>query len=311
MPAEAGGAGDAGPRGLASAPVADVVALVGQAWDAACTLAAGLDLDRPSRRPGRSVRDVLVPLGSWPEHERFSALLDGGPADGAGQDGTAGDGPLDDDTLAAVHAGAGTAAVTAALRRARDGALALLSGPDGGQGGRRPVASPVGPLPLTCAIAASCYDLAVHALDVADADDVPGPLLTAGIAALVDVTGALAARSGTAARFAVRTPQGGWACVTRGPGAWTTSPLDGGPADLPLLEGAAADVLDASAGRRSPVPLLAARRLRLHDAPGLMALLPVLEAVPGLPGGAALRTTARVLGGTGRLVGRLGPALRR
>jgi len=304
MPAEAG------PRGLASAPAADVVALVGQAWDAACTLVAGLDLDRPSRRPGRTVRDVLVPLGSWPEHERFAALLDDGALDGRAA-GTAKDGELDDDALVAVHAGAATAAVVAALRRARDGALALLDDPDGGHRGLAPVPSPVGPLPLTCAVVASCYELAVHALDVAGADDVPEPLLAAGIAALVDTTGALAARSGVAARFAVRTPRGGWACITRGPRAWTTSPLHGGRAGLPLLEGAAADVLDASAGRRSPVPLLAARRLRLHDVPGLMALLPVLEGVPDLPGGAALRATARVIGGTGRLVGRLGPAVRR
>jgi hypothetical protein len=47
------------------------------------------------------------------------------------------------------------------------------------------------------------------------------------------------------------------------------------------------------------------RELRAHGAGGLLALAPIVEAVPGIPGGAALKTAARYVGGIGRLVQRL------
>ena len=52
-------------------------------------------------------------------------------------------------------------------------------------------------------------------------------------------------------------------------------------------------LLDASAGRRAVPALLARRELRLHHVTGLLALAPIVEAVPGLPGGAALRSAVR------------------
>jgi hypothetical protein len=73
----------------------------------------------------------------------------------------------------------------------------------------------------------------------------------------------------------------------------------------PTVEWEAADVLDATAGRRPALAMVVSRRLRLHDVPGLMTLLPALDAVPGLPGGLALRTAAQALGRTGRIIGRL------
>jgi uncharacterized protein (TIGR03083 family) len=297
-------------RGLASIDPAELAELVGAAWGGMIELTVRLDLDRPSRLPDWTVRDVLVHLGSWPEHTRFERLV---------EDVRLGRTPDREDVdarnakVVAAHRDADAAQIAAALAAARDRALDFLAGPDADTLGRLEADSPIGPLPLSGVIAAGCYELAVHALDVAEPGQVPAGLLDAGIAALVDTTGGLAARSGVRTTFAVLTPAFGWACGSS-PGSWTTLRLDPGvPArelGWPTLQGEPADVLDASAGRRQAVALLLTRRLRLTDLPGLMTLLPALESVPGLPGGAALRAAARALGQTGRLVGRLGAAVR-
>ena len=61
-----------------------------------------------------------------------------------------------------------------------------------------PTPGPVGVLPLLTTILAEAYELAVHALDLRDAGaaDPPPALLDAGLAALAEVTGALAAAHG-------------------------------------------------------------------------------------------------------------------
>jgi uncharacterized protein (TIGR03083 family) len=300
---------EAASRGLASADPDDVAALVTAAWDGVAALAGRLDLDRPSRLPGWTVRDVLVHLGSWPEHTRFDGLVEDVRHGRVSE-------PDDVDArnalVVAAHRDADAAEVAGALHRARDRAVGFLTGPDVESLGRREADSPIGPMPLTCVVAAAAYELAVHALDVAPPADVPAGVLDAGIGALVDTTGALACRSEVRATFALLTPQGGWAGAAAD-GGWTTMRLEEGTpvADVgwPALHGEAADVLDASAGRRPVVQLLLGRRLRLHDVPGLMALLPALESVPGLPGGAALRAAARMLGRTGQVMGRLGAVL--
>jgi uncharacterized protein (TIGR03083 family) len=298
-------------RGLASVDPSDVAELVAGAWDGVADLARRLDLDRPSRLPRWRVRDVLVHLGSWPEHTRFDRLVDDVRLGRAAE-------PEDVDArnalLVAAHRDAGADEIAAALEQARDRALAYLNGPDAERLGREPAESPVGLIPLTCVVAASAYELAVHALDVTAPDDVPRAVLEAGVGALVDTTGALCARSGVNGRFAVVTPGCGWACGADD-GSWTTMRLEGGLSvaqlSWPTLRGEAADVIDGSAGRRPVLQLLLTRRLRLHDVAGLMTLLPALDGVPGLPGGAALRAAAQALGQTGRLVGRIGSVLRR
>jgi uncharacterized protein (TIGR03083 family) len=297
-------------RGLASVELEDVAELVRTAWEGLIGLCTALDLEGPSRLPGWTVRDVLVHLGSWPEHTRFERLV---------EDVRQGRVSAQDDVdarnalVVAAHRDADAAEIAAALERARDRALAFLAGPDAERLGREPADSPIGPLPLTCVVAASAYELAIHALDVAPPEDVASGLLDAGVGALVDTTGALAARAGVRTAFVVLTPLGGWACEAAD-GGWSTMRLEPGTPvsglGRPALLGEAADVIDASAGRRPALQLLLTRRLRMHDVAGLLTLLPALEAVPGLPGGVALRTAARALGQTGRLVGHLGSALR-
>lgn len=297
------------PCGLASVHPADVAEIVTSAWDGVAELARRADLDAPSRLARWTVRDVLVHLGSWPEHSRFDRLID---------DVRSGRMPDRDDVdarnalVVAAHSDADPDDIVAALAKARDRALAFLNSAEAEHLGREPAESPVGPIPLTCVIAASAYELAVHALDVAGADDIPAGVLLAGIGALVDTTGALAARAGLDTRFAVVTPGGGWAARSQHEG-WTTIRLDRGPVGelgWPSLQGEAADILDASAGRRPALQLVVTRRLRLTDVPGMLTLLPALETVPGLPGGTALRAAARTLARAGWLVGRVEATLR-
>jgi hypothetical protein len=205
-----------------------------------------------------------------------------------------------------ARAGAPRAEVMAALAGARDAVAAYLGSAEPAELGHRLVRSVLGPLPLSTLVGATAYELAVHALDLAPAGArEPSPGLTsAGLASLVDTTGALAARCELTATAACIAPEGGWA-FSAAPGSWTTLELPAVPAGWPAVLGEAADLLDASAGRRAVAPLLARREMRLHHVGGLLSLTPIVEAVPGLPGGAALKMAVRNVRAVSRLVRRL------
>lgn len=337
---------DPGERGLSSADLSAVAGSLLAAWDGFLVVAQHLadagGLDRPSRLPGWSARDVCVHLGSWPDAPVLERLLadarasvgSTGSADGPdGTDGTDGAdgpdgsvgaaGPLDgaelgapldvdgaNEAVLAAHRHASDEEVMAALRAARERTVDFLDSPEARELALAPTRTLLGPLPMLGHVDAAAYELAVHALDLGPAA-APAPsdeLLLAGLGALADVTGALCARSGVTATVAILTPLGGWAFGSRGPD-WTTVQLgpDVAASTLgwPSLEGAAPVVLDASAGRTAVPPLLLRRELRVHDVPGLLSLVPVLDAVPGLPGGAALAAGARYLSGLTRFVRRL------
>lgn len=317
---------DPGERGLSSADLSAVAGPLLAAWDGFLVVAQHLadagGLGRPSRLPGWSARDVCVHLGSWPDAPVLERLLgdaraattrraDGGVG---GMDAAELGAPLDVDganeAVLAAHGDASDDEVMAALRAARERTVDFLDSPEARDLALAPTRTLLGPLPLLGHVEAAAYELAVHALDLAPAA-APAPsdeLLLAGLGALADVTGALCARSGVTATVAILTPLGGWAFGSRGPD-WTTVQLgpDAAASTLgwPSLEGAAPVVLDASAGRAVVPPLLLRRELRVHDVPGLLGLVPVLDAVPGLPGGAALAAGARYLSGLTRFVRRL------
>ncbi|MGN6330920.1 MAG: maleylpyruvate isomerase N-terminal domain-containing protein [Motilibacteraceae bacterium] len=310
---------DAGERGLSSADLAAVAGSLLAAWDGFLVVAQHLadagGLGRPSRLPGWSARDVCVHLGSWPDAPVLDRLLaDGRTSADGGLDVAELGAPLDVDganeAVLAAHRDASDDEVMAALRAARERTVDFLDSPEARELALAPTRTLLGPLPLLGHVGAAAYELAVHALDLGPAA-APAPsdeLLLAGLGALADVTGALCARSGVSATVAILTPLGGWAFGSRGPD-WTTVQLgpDAAASTLgwPSLEGAAPVVLDASAGRAAVPPLLLRRELRVHDVPGLLALVPVLDGVPGLPGGAALAAGARYLSGLTRFVRRL------
>jgi uncharacterized protein (TIGR03083 family) len=289
-------------RGLVSAGRDIVGALVLSSWDAFLTVARSADLDRPSRLPGWRAQEICVHLGVWDDYDALDGLLASARAGGGGIP----DVDAANARVTGAHRNAPPADVLAALRRHRDGIENYLrSAPTDLD--LAPTAAPVGVLPFLTTIAAECYELAVHALDLADAGAAQPPesLLDAGLAALADVTGALAAAHDVPGGAALLTPTGGWRFEAGG-GAWLVEQLPGrARVEGPAVTGEAATLLEASAGRTNPVALLARRKLGLRDPAGLLALAPLVEVAPNLPGGPILRLAARSLSGAAGLLTRL------
>jgi len=277
------------------------------AWEDFLALAGQVDGAAASRLPGWRAHDVLTHLGTWDDGGPLERILASARVGAAGR-------PADPDrenaAVVAAHRDASPTEVLAALVRARDDVAAFFDSPDPVALGLSPTLSILGPLPVLCVVHAVCYELAVHAGDLrpAGAAEPPPRLLSAGLAALVDVTGALAARQGIPVTVMAAAPEGAWR-FTSDSGGWTTAPGEGALAG-PAILGSAADILDVSAGRAAAPALLLSRRLRVHDLPGFLVLAPLVEVVPGLPGGGPLRAAARTLGTAAGLLGRL-PGLRR
>jgi Mycothiol maleylpyruvate isomerase N-terminal domain len=293
---------ETGSVGLAALPYAEQRDRVLTAWDDFVDLAEATDLTRPSRLPGWTGHDVCVHVGDWPGVVTLDRLI-------AQATGRAAPRPATDAANAQVvaeHRDASRADVLAALVRSRDKLDAWFDDPAAPEGpdavGRTVTDSAVGPLPLLTVVAASAYELAVHALDLGPCG-APAPgqgLLEGGLAALVDVTGVFAARRGIDTALTAWTGEYGWQVTVTGSG-WTTRRVTTRP-DGAAVEAEPAVLLDASAGRRAVPPLLAARAMRVHGVPELLKLAPIVEEVPGLPGGPALAVAGRWVGGAGRLL---------
>lgn len=289
----------ASPQGVIDLPGHDLAAAVLDSWDAFLDLVGRVDLSTPTRLPGWTVRELALHLGTWDGRSALNQVLLTLGSDAALQ-------PLDADgfnaDLVASHAAATDDDVRAALRQSRDDVAALLASDLARDRGRDPVASVTGPLPLLTVVHAECYELAIHALDIAAAadQDCPPVLLRHGIAALTDSTGALAARAGADATIGIIADEAAWSFTAYEDGSWTTAPVEGEPHG-PRVTGRAKDLLEAAAGRAEPVRLLATRRLKISHPAGLTALAPILDEVPGLPGGKGLALAAKGLGGIGSL----------
>lgn len=293
--------------GVASSHPSDIGQAVLDSWDLFYEVAAAADLDRPSRLPGWSGKDVCIHLGSWPDHRVVDALTESArAAAGAGTAGTAAhDADASNARLVAAHRAAPRAEVLDALSAARQDVAEFFGSPTAAELGAAHANSALGPLPVATLLHAVCYELAVHALDLLPfAPIAPEPLLARGLAALMDVTGALASRSGVSLTLTAQTPTGGWRFVSDSTG-WTTGPVPAGRYVGTGVRGATADLLDTSAGRANLGQLLLTRRLQVQQLSSFMALAPLLQEVPGLPGGAALRTAVAGLGGVTKVLRRL------
>src|SRR5918911_2527282 len=251
-------------RGLADAGRDAVGRRVLGAWDAFLAAAQAADLDHPTRLPGWRGQEVCVHLGVWDDYNALEGLL---ASARSGDGGQAPDVDAANDRVTRAHRSAPRAEVLHALRRHRDAVQTYLETAPL-QLDAAPTAGPVGVLPLLSIMLGECYELAVHALDLRDcgAGDPPDSLLDAGLAALADVTGALAAAHAVPGSATLLAPSGGWRFEARG-GGWRVERV---PARTPTVQGPAvtgeaAVILDASAGRANPVALLARRRLTLND----------------------------------------------
>jgi uncharacterized protein (TIGR03083 family) len=285
----------AGLCGLAGDPLSVQRDRVLAAWSGFLAAVSAADLAGPSRLPGWTGHDVAVHIADWDSSTTLDRLVAQARSGSLAA-------PVDVDSanaaVVAAHRTASRASVLAALERSRRGVASWFATDGPALLGRVPVMSVVGPLPLLTVVNAGAYELAVHALDLGG---VPDPsLLEAGLAALVDVTGVFAHRRGLDTSLTAWTGAGGWQVRTSSAG-WTTAPVTARPPGA-VVEGSAAVLLDASAGRRAVPPLLASRALRIHGLADILRLAPIVDEVPGLPGGAALRAAGRWAGTTGRLL---------
>jgi len=301
----------AGRCGLADTPPDVLGQSILRAWDAFLDLVAVTDLARPSRLPGMTGRDVLVHLGSWPDNRVVDSLLANARAGAAGTSTS-----LDETNvqLLAAHRDATTEQVVAALHDGRAALAAFFGSSEAVALGRALARSTAGPLPVLTLLNAGTFELAVHALDLAPCGAPPPSLhlLDSGLSALVDITGGLASRAGVHLVLGAQTRDGGWA-FDSGEHGWTTAPLPAGTLRGVGVSGTAADMLEGASGRVALPQLLVTRRLVVHSLAQWMRLAPLLDDVPGLPGGAALRGAVGSVGGLvggvasglGRVLGRL------
>jgi uncharacterized protein (TIGR03083 family) len=287
---------------MADAGRDEVGRLVLGAWDAFLDQAAAVDLQRDTRLPGWRAQEVCVHLGVWPDHAALAGLAADARSGGTGE---APDPDLVNARVTAAHRDATRDEVLAALRAARAATEHYLA-EEPAWLDTAPTVSTVGRLPMLSVVLGQAYELAVHGLDLvsAGAPAPPGQVLQSGIAALADVTGALAASSGITAGAALVTPEGGWAFAADDEG-WTVRRLAAGEVPGTAVEAPSDVLLDAASGRVNPVVALARRRLKVHQLAGLLQLAPIVQSAPGIPGGPLLQLAARTLGTTGGLLGRL------
>lgn len=303
-----------GRSGLADTPPEELGRSVLAAWDAFLDVVQhpATDLRRPSRLRGLSGRDVLVHLGTWPDARILDSLL---ASAGEGGTGTASSLDETNEALLAAHADASQEEVVQALHEARAVLAEFFASAQARELGRAHARSTAGPLPVLTLLNAGTFELAVHALDLGPCGAPPPPpvLLDSGLSALVDITGALASRADVDLVLGAQTTEaGGWQ-FSSGPHGWDTSRLPPGRLEGTGVHGSAADLLEAASGRASLPTLLLTRRMVVHQLPQWMRLAPLLDDVPGLPGGAALRgavgsvsgLAGGVAGGVGKVLGRL------
>jgi uncharacterized protein (TIGR03083 family) len=287
---------------MADAGRDEVARRVLPAWDAFLAQVEDVDLDRRTRLPGWRVHEIAVHLGCWPDH---TALADLEAAARSGATGRPPDVDAVNARVTAAHRDAPRDEVLAALRANRRATADYLAAAPAELDHALTV-STVGRLPMLSVVLGQCYELAVHGLDLADAGAPPVPVevLLSGLAALADVTGALAARCGITGGAALATPDGGWRFAADGSG-WTVRPVPPGDASGTAVEAPVDLLLEAASGRVNPVTAVARRRLTVHRLGGLLRLAPIVQAAPGIPGGPILQLAARTLGGAGGLLGRL------
>ncbi|GAA0231582.1 hypothetical protein [Cryptosporangium japonicum] len=256
-----------GTHGLADAGRTEVAPRVLAAWDAFLVSAESADLDRACVAAGSTGADVCTRLGLWTEYAALHDLVSSARSGGVGP-------PPDLDAVVETHRHAGRDEILTALRRHRD-AVAIYFNSFDEWLDLDPTVSPFGRLPLLTTLLGQVYPLAVHALDLVDcgAPTPPDALLDSGLAAWIDLLGGSACEDGITGGAAVFTPpSGGWAFAC-GEDGWTVTRLDRRRPGGTVLEGSAAEILAATAGRSE------LRTLRVHQQAGFLRLTDVVERI--------------------------------
>jgi len=260
-------------------------------------VAKAVDLDGHSRNRKVSPRRILTIVGDWPESRQLPQFL---VAAQAGDTGTI-DQDAIDDRVAAHHRDATKSDIIEAIERARDSVANWVSGsnealPAFDEFALTEVASPLGPLPVITYAHAAAFQLAISARDLRPAGAVvPASLQVAGLQALLDTTGALAARLGVTGTLAAVTPTTA-VSISTVPRAWRTFILDPDSArEEPGIEGGVGTLLDMASGRKNPIGVLRRRKVKIRRLPEVMRYASIAQEVPGLPGGPVLSKAAGLL----------------
>lgn len=288
-------------HGLASGDLEELAASIDRAWAIFEGLADDADLDAPARKHGWLGRGIVARVGEWPFGRRLQDMLseahdgdadfyDSDVLDELVRDRTA-DLP-DEDILAAVSAARRTTSEWLASDGPATWALVHTS-------------SPLGPLPVLTVMSAVTYQLAVSALDLEPCGvRAPDALMHIGLTALVDATGALAARKHVTGSFTAVTPELIVGVGARG-GHWRTVRLDEDPQAGPGVVAPARVIVDATSGRVNVAHLYRTGALHVRDLGGMVRLAPVLEGVPGLPPLGAVGRALHMVEAVGGFLGRL------
>ena len=273
-----------GERGRVTDDLPGMLAATVAAWDDFLAALSSVDMSAPSRKEGRTAARTLVVLGSWPEGRPLANLRRDALA------GTTIAEHLDsiEERVITAHVDDPRAELMASLRRARDDIAQWASSPDVARESLLPVAGPLGIVPLGTLVAATAYQCAVAARDLAPAGVTTGPdLLAQGLTALIDTVGAVASQQRDPLALTAITPQ-----VSVGTGArdgdWRTTWVDS--PDGPSVMCDAGLLLDIASGRASAPAAYARGEIRAQDLPGLLVVAQVLARSPGLPGTEGLRT---------------------
>ncbi len=281
-------------RGLAVAGARVIAQETVEAWTAFLAVAGSVDIDAPARVKKTSTRAVITKVGSWPESRQLPEIL----ADARAGSTTLIDQDKIDDRTVAANSHRPKDELIAAVARSRDSLVDWLAGttpdlPRFEEFALRSAASPLGPLPLITYLHAGAFQLAISARDIEpDFDRIPDSLLTAGLRALVDTTGALASRMEISSDFAVVTPSTSVFTATSQQ-SWITQNVEASLGrEVAGVEGNIGVVLDVGAGRINPLRGIGGRQVSIRNLPALLRLAPIANANPGLPGGPLLRKTA-------------------
>lgn len=288
-------------HGLATSGFADVATDLDRAWELFIELAGSLDPDAPSRKAGWPARTLVARLGQWEGSRSLADMV----ADA--HDGDAGyyDADAADEMIRSTTEDLPYDQVLASLTAARNTAARWLAsdGPD--TWALVHTSSQLGPLPVLTVLNAMAYQLSVAALDLEPCGaHVPDELLGIGLVALVDTSGALAARNRMTGSVLAVTPER-IVGVGSHAGQWRTRQLDGDPDTGPAVMATTKVVIDATSGRADVGRLYRSGALGVRDLPGLLRLAPALEGVPGLPPLGAIGRAMAVVGTVGGLLGRL------
>jgi hypothetical protein len=273
------------PKGLLSSQPAEIIRRTERAWQILADIAQAVDLDASTRSKERTAREMLIGLGTWPDSRGIPDLVADAHAGATTTE------PMRDAArrLAAAHRDASDGEVRDSIVASLEQTAAWLHSDDLHHTGLLATPSPLGPLPMGTVVHAATYQIAVTARDLTPAGAEPQPELDEiGLAALIDATGAVAARSGLVAA-AVAIGRRATVGTEVFEGGWTTTFADN--EEHPAVLAPEEVLLDLAGGRADFAA--ATRQLRFRNARGLLALAPIVDEIPEVPGGPLLRRTAR------------------